>query len=164
MSDNNLTKECWCSVPVHAGAKIAAWITIVCAVFMALVRFPYSVLPACLNILMAGLMLYGINSKRPGYYMPYLIWTVFSYIIQIVVSSIQLTTVEARPDLRQYSFAIIIVSLLVFFAIIVPIIYLFIVVPYYSYKLMKHEVEPVSSDDPPPYSKGDYKMADQNPV
>lgn len=45
----------------------------------------------------------------------------------------------------------------------IPIIYLFIVVPYRSYRLLKFEVE--SSDDkPPPYSKGDYVSAAQNPV
>jgi hypothetical protein len=57
----------------------------------------------------------------------------------------------------------IVFSMILFVGLMIPIIYLFIVVPYRSYTLLKYEIEGVD-DNPPPYSKGDYMSAAQNPV
>ncbi|KAI6171229.1 hypothetical protein M3Y97_01076800 [Aphelenchoides bicaudatus] len=54
--------ECCCSISVHTGAKIAAWISIICSILMGVLRFPLGLIGTLINAIICGMLIYGVRN------------------------------------------------------------------------------------------------------
>ncbi|KAI6171247.1 hypothetical protein M3Y97_01078700 [Aphelenchoides bicaudatus] len=132
--------ECLCGVHIHSGTKIAAWISIVSSVIVGFVLFPFGLVETCIGIAVCGLMLYGLEKEITGYYIPYLVLSVANIIIECVAFVLKLFNPSTHEATQEHGAIVVILSTIVFLAVTLSSAYLFFLVPYRSYKLLKYEI------------------------
>ncbi|KAI6171223.1 hypothetical protein M3Y97_01076100 [Aphelenchoides bicaudatus] len=138
MEENNLKRECWCGFNVHSATNVVMWIQIVLSAMMGIFLFP--LLPIVIvSVLLCGMVLYGMDNKRPGFYVPYLILTVIMFVLQIGVLTFHAVKDLLKKD--QQRWFVILTAFLIVATIIGILYYWYFVVPYRSYKLLEFELQ-----------------------
>ncbi|KAI6171210.1 hypothetical protein M3Y97_01074700 [Aphelenchoides bicaudatus] len=142
MNNDNLTRKCFCDVDVHLATKISLWFQIIatCGVtILAAMHWSNVAILMSVHIILCLVVIYGMESKQPLLYFPYLFYVTLFVCFQI--GFIIYGIVRERINPIRVSDHFILFVLLVCAVIFTT--YFAFLIPYYSYKLIDVSVNTI---------------------
>ncbi|KAI6184905.1 hypothetical protein M3Y97_00647200 [Aphelenchoides bicaudatus] len=141
MSDDNDSKtEQFCGICVHTLTKWIALISIFTTTLAGVIQWtPHRIPMEILRVLVCIVLYYGVEKKRPTLYLPYLFVYVFFIVFIFVLSPLLFERFQFKAHFRIYDIEMIMFIYIASGFAILPLLYVFIFIPYRSYRLTVSE-------------------------